>query len=124
MATKKPQTMQEAGQAPKPRKCKVTCYSHDSYEPLGGTRTLASFEDGTHVLDQQPAVSKALDWLDDLLEATNNFSLHDELRRIREACDKAAGKTGDDRVFRSNADVPPCIVNLVLYKYGLELEDD
>lgn len=124
MATKKPQTTQEPKQAPKPRKCKVTCYSHDPYEPMGCTRTLASFEDGTHVLDQQPAVSKALDWLDDLLEATNDFSLHDELKRIREACDKAAGKTGDDHVFRSNADVPPCIINLVLDKYGLELEDD
>lgn len=124
MATKKPNTTQEPEQAPKARKCKITCYSHALYEPMGGTRTLASFEDGTSALDQQPAVSKALDWLDDLLEATNNFSLHGELKKIREACDKAAGKTGDDCVFRSNADVPPCIVNLILDKYGLTLEDD
>ena len=103
---------------------RVTCYSQESYEPLGGTRTLATFRDGTDILDRQPAVSKALDWLDDLLQATNNFSLHDELRKIREACDKSAGKTGDDHVFRGNDDVPLCIVNLVLDKYGLEVEED
>lgn len=114
MVTDKPHTTQEPKQVPKPRKCKITCYSHVPYEPLGGTRTLASFEDGISALDQQPAVSKALDWLDDLLEATNNFSLHGELEKIREACD----------VFRSNADVPLRIVNLILAKYGLTLEDD
>ena len=103
---------------------RVTCYSHESYEPLGGTRTLATFRDGTDVLDQQPALSKALDWLDDLLQATNDFSLHDELGKIRKACDKSAGKAGDDHVFRGNADVPLCIVNLVLDKYGLEIEED
>ena len=37
---------------------------------------------------------------------------------------KSAGKAGDDHVFRGNADVPLCIVNLVLDKYGLEIEED
>lgn len=124
MAAKKPHTTQEPKQTPKSRKCKITCYSHALYEPTGCTRTLASFEDGTSALDQQPAVSKALDWLDDLLEATNDFSLHGELKKIREACNKAAVRTGDEYVFRSNADVPLRIVNLILAKYGLTLEDD
>jgi len=117
-------TTTKAPAAAKVGQVRVTCYSHESYEPLGSTRTLATFRDGTDVLDQQPALSKALDWLHDLLLATSDFDLHCELEKIRKACDKSAGKAGDDHVFRSNADVPLCIVNLVLDKYGLKVEED
>lgn len=86
----------------------------------GDERTLAKFEDGHTVLDQETALSKALDWLDDMLDAVKGFSLYTALDRIETACN--AGK--DPKPFPSATEIPLCILNLVLKEHGLELEED
>ena len=97
---------------------KITCYSNDP--DCGDTRTLAEFEDGKTALDQEPALSKAICWLDDMLEAVKGFSLVSALNDIQTKCniDK------DPPPFPNKYAMPLCIVNLVLKEHGLELEED
>lgn len=95
----------------------ITCWTHNP--DIGNNRTLAVFEDGHDCLDQQPALSKALDWLDDLLDATKNFSLMFALNEIQAECNLDK----DPPPFPNKHTMPLCIVNLVLKEHGLEIEE-
>lgn len=108
----------KAAPAPQPRKLRVTCWSWNE-DPNGTRRTLAEFEDGHAVLDQQTAQSKAMDWVDDLLEATKKFSLYTALNDIQAECNLDR----DPKPFPDKTKMPLCIVNLVLKEHGLELEE-
>ena len=97
---------------------RITCHSkgHD----CGSDRTLATFIDGSTAIDQETAKSKALNWLDDMLDAVKGFGLFAALDRIRAECN--LGK--DPKPFPSAAEMPLCILNLVLKEHGLELGED
>ena len=97
---------------------RITCYSTDPNED--DLRTLATFEDGNTVLDQEKAESKALYWLDDMLDAVKGFSLFSALNDIQAECN--LGK--DPEPFPSKTEMPLCILNLVLKEHGLELKED
>ena len=97
---------------------RITCWSNDP--DIGDNRTLATFVDGNDVLDMEPAKSKALYWLEDLLDATNNFSLFNTLREIQ----VESNFNKNPPPFPDAISMPLCIVNLVLKEYGLTLEED
>ena len=90
------------------RRLRVTCYTNDP--DIGTTRTLATFVDGNSCLDQQTAQSKAMDWLEDLLDATKNFSLYSALNEIQAECNLDKNPPP----FPDKTTMPLCIVNLVL----------
>ena len=97
---------------------RITCFSNDP--DVGDCRTLAEFEDGNTALDQEPAKSKALYWLDDMLDAVKGFSLFTALNRIQAECNLDK----DPKPFPSKTKMPLCILNLVLKEHGLRLEED
>lgn len=97
---------------------RITCDSNDSFE--GDRRTLAKFEDGISALDQQTALSKALGWLDDMLDAVKGFSLFTALNDIQAECNL----NREPKPFPNKYAMPLCILNLVLKEHGLELEED
>lgn len=97
---------------------RITCYSNDP--DVGDCRTLASFEDGDTTLDQESAKSKALYWLDDMLDAVKEFSLFKALSDIQAECNLGR----DPEPFPDKTEMPLCILNLVLKEHGLELEED
>ena len=97
---------------------KVTCYTNDPDE--GDRRTLATFEDGNTVFDQQKAKSKALYWLEDMLYAVKGFGLFSALNRIQAECNLDK----EHPPFPDKTEMPLCILNLVLKEHGLELEED
>ena len=97
---------------------RITCYSNDPNE--GDRRTLATFEDGHTALDQEMALSKTLHWLDDMLDAVKGFSLFSALNEIQAECNLDK----DPPPFPSKAEMPLCILNLVLKEHGLELKED
>lgn len=100
------------------KRLSITCFSNDP--DIGTKRTLATFVDGNDVLDMEPAKSKALYWLEDLLDATNNFSLFNRLREIQ----VESNFNKNPPPFPDAISMPLCIVNLVLQEYGLTLEED
>lgn len=100
------------------KRLSVTCWSNDP--DIGTTRTLATFVDGNNVLDMEPAQSKAMYWLDDLLEATKNFGLFDALKTIQ----AESNLDKNPPPFPDLTTMPLCIVNLVLKEHGLEIEED
>jgi len=99
-------------------KYRLTCYEDsEPYEP--GTRTLAEFEDDTGGILCRTAMSKAVDYIHDLLAAVTDsrFDLTHELRKI---ADDITVPTGLRQL--SVYDLPLSVVNLLISKYGLELE--
>lgn len=100
------------------KRLSVTCFSNDP--DIGNKRTLATFVDGNDVLDMEPAQSKAMYWLEDLLDATNNFSLFDTLSKIQ----AESNFNKNPPPFTDKVEMPLIIVNLVLKKYGLKIEED
>lgn len=100
------------------KRLSVTCWTTDP--DFGDKRTLATFVDGNDVLDMQPAQSKAMYWLEDLLDATNDFSLFDTLRKIQ----AESNLNKNPPPFPDLVTMPLIIVNLILRKYGLEIEED
>lgn len=96
----------------------ITCWTNDPN--YCDTRALARFEDGNDALDQQSAQSKATYWLDDLLTATNDFSLISALNKIR----NESNLNKNPLPFPDATSMPLCIVNLVLKEYGLQIEED
>ena len=96
---------------------KVTCRSYD----LGVRvpRTLATFEDGNTAFDQEPALSKAIYWLEDLLGVVKGSSLLLALDEVQIECNLDK----DPPPFPSKAKMPLCILNLVLKEHGLQLEE-
>ena len=97
---------------------RITCFSNDPYGDE--RRTLAEFEDGDTVLDQQKAKSKALYWLDDMLDAVKGFSLLSALNDIQVECNLDK----EHPPFPNKTEMPLCILNLVLKEHGLRLEED
>lgn len=97
---------------------KITCFRNGPVEE--DLRTLASFEDGDSAFDQSNAKSKALYWLDDMLDAVKGFSLFSALNEIQTECN--LGK--ENPMFPKKTEMPLCILNLVLKEHGLKLEED
>lgn len=104
----------------KSKRYSLTCYEDsESYEP--GLRILAKFEDDPHYPSLGScAKSKAIDYCHDLLIAVTNskFVLTHELRQI---ADDITVPTGIQQL--SVYDMPVSIVNLLIDKYNLELEE-
>ena len=97
---------------------KITCYANDPAE--GDRRTLAVFEDGGPAPGLKTAKSRALRWLDDMLDAVKGFSLFSALNGIQAECNLDR----DPKPFPSKTEMPLCIINLVLKEHGLELEEE
>jgi hypothetical protein len=97
---------------------RITCCSHDPDE--GSCRTLAKFEDGNTAFDRLTSKSKALYWLDDMLDAVKGFSLFTELNRLQAECNLDK----DPKPFPNKTEIPLCILNLVLREHRLKLEED
>ena len=66
------------------------------------------------------ALSKALGWLDDMLDAVKGFSLFTALNDIQAECNL----NREPKPFPNKYAMPLCILNLVLKEHGLELEED
>lgn len=98
---------------------KITCFSTDPYAG-SDKRELARFENGNTALDQTNAQIKAMDWLEDLLNAVKHVSLLSKLNEIQAECNLDR----DPEPFPNKYTMPLCIVNLVLKEYGLEIEED
>ena len=93
----------------------INCWSNnpDTYD-----RELASFKDGDSVLDQEPAMSKALSWLDDMLSAVRDFDLIDELEKLRHKLNQ--GKSPEP--FPTCVSLPVEIVDLMLKEFHLMID--
>ena len=97
----------------------ITCNTYDPVE--GERRTLARFgcrTDGTPVFQSRTELSDALSWLDDLLCAVKGLSLFSQLNEIQAECNLDR----NPKPFPSKTDIPLCILNLVLEKHGLRME--
>lgn len=104
----------------KPNKLALTCYEDsDSYG--SGMRTLAEFADDNTTLGRR-AMVKAVDYVHDLLTAVTDhgFNLHSELSDVAKDIRKAVGT---DETELSIYKVPLSIVNLLIGKFNLELEE-
>lgn len=97
---------------------RVTCRSHNL--AVGDRRTLAKFADERTALNQDTALSKALYWLDDMLDAMKGFSLFAALNDIQAECNLDE----EHPPFPNKTEMPLCILNLVLKEHGLKLEED
>ena len=104
-----------------PTKLALTCYEDsESYEP--GMRTLATFVDDDNAVLGQRAIVKAVDYVHDLLIAVTDhrFDLQSELGELMKDIKKAVG-VGEAKLSIYKA--PLSIVNLLIGKYNLELEE-
>ena len=81
-------------------------------------RELATFKDGDSALDKEPAMSKALSWLDDMLSAVRGFDLIAELEKLR--CKLNQGKSPEP--FPTYVSLPVEIVDLMLKEFNLMIE--
>lgn len=93
----------------------IRCWSndHDTTD-----RELATFKDGGSALDMEPAVSKALSWLDDMLSAVRDFDLIDELEKLRHKLNQ--GKS--PKPFPTYVSLPVEIVELMLKEFNLRID--
>lgn len=116
-------TDQSPTEEPKPKRYILTCWEDsEPYEP--GFRTLAEFtDDPPKSILQRSAMHKAVDYVHDLLNAVTDvgFDLQHELKKLARDITEA---TGADESGLSIYEVPVSIVNLLLAKYNLRLEDD
>lgn len=97
-------------------KLKITGYANDME---GSDYTFATFEDGKGALDQEPALSKAITWLDNLLDGTSHFSLLSKLNEMQVVCNRDK----DPKPFPDKFAMPVCIVNLLVKEFGLQIEE-
>ena len=113
-------TTDNTAEEPKPKKLVLTCWEDsEPYEP--GTRNLFEFEDDKAGILNRTAAAKAIDYVHDLLNAVTDyrFDLHHELSKLAvDICKVANGK-----VKISFYEVPISIVNLLIQKYNIELEE-
>lgn len=93
----------------------IRCWSNDFNVDC---RELATFKDGDSVLDQEPAMSKALSWLDDILSAVRDFDFIDELEKLRHKLNQ--GKSPEP--FPTCLSLPVEIVELMLKEFKLKIE--
>ena len=96
----------------------ITCWSNDGGSIDCYKRELAKFKDGNSELDKEPAISKAISWLDDLLSAVKNFELIDELEKLRRKLNQ--GKSPEP--FHSYVDIPIEIIGLILKEFNLMID--
>lgn len=93
----------------------IKCRSNDFD---AACRELATFKDGNGVLDREPAMSKALRWLDDMLSAVRDFDLIDELEKLRRKLNQ--GKSPEP--FPTYLSLPIEIVELMLKEFNLMID--
>lgn len=93
----------------------IRCWSNDLDI---NDRELASFKDGDSVLDMEPAMSKALSWLDDMLSAVRGFDLIEELEKLRLKLNQ--GKNPEP--FPECISLPVEIVELMLKEFNLRID--
>lgn len=93
----------------------IKCYSNN-FDMCD--RDLATFKDGDSALDQEPAMSKALSWLDDMLSAVKGFDLIAELEKLR--CKLNQGKSPEP--FPTYLTLPVEIVDLMLKEFNLMID--
>lgn len=93
----------------------IECWSNDFDM---NRREIATFKDGDCVLDKEPAMSKALSWLDDVLSAVRGFDLIDELEKLRHKLNQ--GKSPEP--FPTNLSLPVEIVELMLKEFNLMID--
>lgn len=93
----------------------IKCWSNDVDT---NDRELASFKDGDSALDMEPAMSKALRWLDDMLSAVRDFDLIDELEKLRHKLNQ--GKSPEP--FPTYVSLPVEIVELMLKEFHLMID--
>ena len=93
----------------------IKCWSNDFdvYE-----RELVSFKDGDSALDMEPAMSKAINWLDDMLSAVKEFELIDELEKLRHKLNQ--GKNPEP--FPTYNSLPVEVVGLMLKEFNLMID--
>ena len=92
----------------------IRCWSND-FDVV--CRELATFKDGDSVLDKEPAMSKALRWLDDMLSAVRGFDLIDEIEKLRHKLNQ--GKSPEP--FPTYVSLPVEIVELMLKEFNLTI---
>lgn len=93
----------------------IKCWSNDFDATC---RELATFKDGNSVLDMEPAMSKALSWLDDMLSAVKGFDLIDELEKLRHKLNQ--GKSPEP--FPTYLSLPIEIVKLMIKEFNLMID--
>ena len=93
----------------------IKCWSNDRDVCC---RELAKFKDGDSVLDREPAMSKALSWLDDMLSAVKDFDLIDELEKLRNKLNQ--GKSPEP--FPTYLSLPTEIVELMIKEFNLMID--
>ena len=93
----------------------IRCWSND-YDTTD--RELATFKDGDGVLNMEPAMYKALSWLDDMLSAVRDFDLIDELEELRHKLNQ--GKNPEP--FPTYVSLPVEIVELMLKEFNLRID--
>jgi len=103
---------------PKPKRLRITGYANDMECT---DYTFATFEDGGgDILDREPALSKAITWLDNLLVGTSRFSLLSKLNDIQAECNLDKNPPP----FPNKYAMPLGIVNLLIKEFGLQIEED
>ena len=93
----------------------IRCWSNDFDI---NCRELAAFKDGDSVLDMEPAMSKALSWLNDMLSAVRDFDFIDELEKLRNKLNQ--GKSPEP--FPTYTSLPVEIVDLMLKEFNLMID--
>lgn len=93
----------------------IKCWSNDFNADC---RELATFKDGESVLDKEPAMSKALSWLDDMLSAVRGFELIDELDKLRHKLNQGR----NPEPFPTCLSLPVEIVELMLKEFNLMID--
>lgn len=93
----------------------IRCWSNDHNAT---DRELATFKDGDSVLDMEPAMYKALSWLDDMLSAVRDFDLIDELEELRHKLNQDKSP----KPFPTYLSLPVEIVELMLKEFNLRID--
>lgn len=93
----------------------IKCWSNDFSTD---SRELATFKDGDSVFDMEPAISKALSWLDDMLSAVRGFDLIDELNKLRHKLNQG----NSPEPFPTYVSLPVEIVELMLKEFNLMID--
>ena len=93
----------------------IKCWSNDFDVDC---RELATFKDGDCVFDKEPAMSKALRWLDDMLSAVRGFDLIAELEKLQHKLNQGKGP----EPFPTSLSLPVEIVELMLKEFNLMID--
>jgi len=75
------------------------------------------YYDGDATLFESDSQKEIVNWLENVLMATNHFSLMSELNSVQANCHDKSGKT----VFPNKYEIPIKIINLVIQKFRLTI---